>query len=74
VTIAWTLEAEPLGPALTRFASETRVRATDEAARTRFRRYWRRFGIGILAIRWLLNPAVRREAERRWQASGAADR
>ena len=65
VKIVWTLEVEALGPALTRFRTETRVTATDEGARRKFRRYWRIFGIGILMIRWLLIPAVRREAERR---------
>lgn len=65
VKIVWTLEAEPLGPALTRFRTETRVFATDDAARKKFRRYWRMFGMGIVLIRWLLLPALRREAERR---------
>ncbi len=72
VKIVWTLEAQPLGSTLTRLATETRVAATDEGARARFRRYWRVFGIGILGIRWLLLPAIRREAERRWIASAAA--
>ncbi len=67
VKIAWTLEAEPLAPALTRFATETRVAATDDGARAKFRRYWRWAGIGIVLIRWLLLPAVRRAAERRWR-------
>jgi len=70
VKIAWTLEAEPLGPAVTRFATETRAVATDDQARRRFLRYWRRVGIGIRAIRWLLLPALRRQAERRWRAAG----
>lgn len=65
VKIVWTLEAEPLGDSLTRFRHETRVLATDEVARQKFRRYWRVFGIGIVMIRWLLLPALRREAERR---------
>ncbi len=69
VKIAWTLETEALGVELTRLATETRAAGTDPAARTRFRRYWRIFGIGIVAIRWLLLPAIRREAERRWRAS-----
>ena len=68
--IAWTLEAEPLGPALTRFATETRVVATDDQAREKFRRYWRGVRIGVRAIRWLLLRAVRRRAERRWRATG----
>lgn len=65
VQIAWTLEAEPVGPAETLFATETRAAATDEQSRAQFRRYWRTFRIGILLIRRLLLPAVRREAERR---------
>lgn len=75
VKIAWTLEAVPLGPALTRLATETRAVSTDEEARARFRRYWRLLGGGIRAIRWLLLPAIRRRAESRWRtmkvASGA---
>jgi hypothetical protein len=63
VRIAWTVEAEPLGPALTRLATETRVVATDDAARAKFRWYWRKFAIGIVLIRVLLLRAVRREAE-----------
>lgn len=71
VKIAWTLEAEPLDRDRTRFATETRAVATDEAARVRFRRYWRTFGIGIVAIRWLILPALRRQAERRWRQARA---
>jgi hypothetical protein len=68
VKIAWTLEAIELGPALTRFAQETRAVATDEPARTAFRRYWRWARFGIIAIRLLLLPTVRREAEQQWAA------
>lgn len=68
VKIAWTLEVETLGPALTRFATETRAVATDDKARVKFRHYWRTFGIGIRMIRWLLLPALRRQAEHRWQS------
>jgi hypothetical protein len=78
VKIAWALEAEPLTPVTCRFATETRVVATDEAARRRFRAYWRWARVGIVAIRVLMLPAVRREAERRWRAEvgrqGAAPR
>lgn len=63
VKIAWTLEADALGPELTRFATETRVVATDERARKEFRRYWRKFGVGIVMIRLVLLPALRRRAE-----------
>ena len=66
VKIAWTLETDDLGPALTRFAQETRAVATDEAARARFLRYWRWARFGIVSIRLLLMPAIRRAAERRW--------
>lgn len=66
VKIGWTLEAEALRPAITRFAQETRVVATDAVARVKFRRYWRWARFGIVTIRLLMLPAVRREAERRW--------
>lgn len=71
VKIAWTLEAEELGPALTRFAHETRAVATDPYARTRFLRYWRWARFGIIAIRLLLLPAIRRSAEQRWKTASA---
>jgi len=63
VKIAWTIEAERLGPALTRLSTETRAVATDRESRRRFRGYWRRFGVGIVLIRWLLLRAIRRRAE-----------
>ena len=66
VKIAWTLEAEEIAPNVTRFAQETRAVATDAAARTKFLRYWRWARFGIIAIRVLLMPAIRREAERQW--------
>ena len=66
VKIAWTLEAEEVAPGVTRFAQETRAVATGAGARAKFRRYWRWARFGIIAIRLLLLPAVRREAERRW--------
>jgi hypothetical protein len=69
VKIAWSLETEALGPALTRFTTETRALATDHGARTKFRRYWFTFGIGALMIRRLLLAALRRRAEQRWQAT-----
>jgi hypothetical protein len=67
VKIAWTLETDPLGPDATRFANETRVVATDPAAREKFLRYWRWARFGIIGIRLLLLPAVRRRAEERWK-------
>src|SRR5262249_37289871 len=67
VKIAWTVEVEPMSEEWTRFSSETRAVATDESARRKFRRYWRYVGIGIIAIRRLIGPAIRREAERRYR-------
>jgi len=63
---AWTLDAEEIGPAITRFAQETRAMPTDEDARIKFRRYWRWARFGIITIRLLMMPAVRRASERRW--------
>lgn len=67
VKIVWTLEAVPIEPALTLFRTETRAIATDDVARKKFRRYWRLFGMGIVLIRWLHLPALRRAAERRYR-------
>ncbi|HRC84447.1 MAG TPA: hypothetical protein PK413_02425 [Thermoanaerobaculia bacterium] len=72
VKIAWSLETEPLGPERTLFAHETRVVATDEGARRKFRRYWRWARFGIIGIRLLLMPAIRRQAERRFRAQRTA--
>lgn len=66
VRIAWSIEAHPLGAASTRLVQETRVIASDASAQRRFRRYWRWARFGIVAIRLLMLPAVRRRAERRW--------
>jgi hypothetical protein len=67
VKIVWTLETEALGPAVTRFSTETRAVATDNGARTEFQRYWRRFGMGAILIRWLILRALGRELKRRPQ-------
>lgn len=67
VKIGWTLEAEALGPARTRFSHETRVTATDPESRRRFARYWRWARVGIIGIRLLLLPAIRRQAVQRWR-------
>ena len=71
VKIAWTMEVESLGPASAQFATETRAVATDPEARKRFRRYWRWARFGIVAIRWFMLPAVRKQAERTWRAQSA---
>lgn len=69
VKIVWTLEAEPLGQEASRFATETRAAATDAQARAKFQRYWRLARFGIVMIRLLLVPAIRRQSERRWRAT-----
>jgi len=68
VKIAWSLEAVETAPNVTRLAQETRAIATDAVARAKFLCYWRWARFGIVAIRLLMLPAVRREAERRWAA------
>lgn len=74
VKIAWTIEAQPLGPARSRLVQETRAVATDAPARAKFRRYWRWARFGIVSIRLLLLPALRRTAEQEWQRAQAAGR
>lgn len=63
VKIVWTLEADPLAADRARLRTETRVVPSDADARRKFRRYWRKAGIGIVLIRLLVLPAIRREAE-----------
>jgi hypothetical protein len=67
VKIAWTLETHARDGAITELATETRAAATDPEARRRFLGYWRWARVGIVAIRWLLLPAIRREAEVQWR-------
>ena len=71
VKIVWTLEAEPIDAMHTRLRTQTRALATDESARRKFKHYWRRFGIGIVLIRWLGLAAVRRQAERRFRSESS---
>ena len=67
--IAWTIRAEPLGPATSRFYTETRVATTDVDARKRFRRYWTLVSPGVRLIRRESLRLVREGAERRYRAS-----
>lgn len=62
--IVWTFEVDPIGPASSVFATETRVVTTDPASRERFRRYWAFLSPGILLIRHAILRVVRAEAER----------
>lgn len=73
VKIAWTLEALGTGTESTCFAQETRAVATDAEARRKFMRYWRWARFGIIGIRLLLLPAIRRTAERNWSRERGAD-
>ena len=63
VKIVWTLGVDSLGPARSRFRTETRVLTTGAASRARFRRYWAVFSPGILLIRREALRLVRRRAE-----------
>ncbi len=63
VKIAWTLETTEISPGVTQFVHEVRAVATDDEARTKFLRYWRWARFGIVAIRWLLLPAIKKRAE-----------
>ncbi len=71
VKIVWTIEAEPLAPDRARLVTQTRVVATDPEALRKFKAYWRKFSIGIIAIRWLALRTIRRIAERRYRAGGS---
>jgi hypothetical protein len=66
VKIAWTLRTNPDGIGRSIFRTETRAVATDVEARRKFRRYWAFLSPGIIAIRSVMLPAVKAEAERRW--------
>jgi hypothetical protein len=68
VKIAWTLRANPVRNNDSIFRTETRAVATDLAARKRFRRYWSFLSPGIIAIRRVIVPQVKAEAERRWRS------
>jgi len=66
VKIVWTLRADPVDSSRSIFRTETRAIATDSAARRKFRWYWSILSPGIILIRTAMLPAVKAEAERRW--------
>ena len=66
VKIVWSLEAYENGPGQTTFGHEVRALATDAEAQRKFLRYWRWARFGIIAIRLLLLPAIRRRSEKVW--------
>jgi hypothetical protein len=69
VKILWTLAVDSLGPARSRFRTETRVLTTDATSRALFRRYWSFFSPGITLIRWQAIRLVRADAVRRFRAA-----
>ena len=73
VKIVWTIEVVPIEAGLSLLRTETRVRATDLAARERFLRYWRFAHYGIELIRRLCLPAIRRAAELQYRLRTAGE-
>jgi hypothetical protein len=69
VKIVWSLETSSVSENVTVFGHEVRAVATDHAAHEKFKRYWRWARFGIVAIRLLLLPAIRRKAEREFKKS-----
>ncbi len=69
VKIVWTLRADAVSDTTSVARTETRVVATDAEARRQFRWYWARFSPGIVLIREISLRLVKKEAERRGQAS-----
>src|SRR5262245_25624532 len=71
VKIIWTLRADAAGNDESIFRSETRAVATSSDARRKFRRYWAFLSPGIILIRMVMLPCVKRDAERRWRSAAA---
>jgi hypothetical protein len=72
VKIVWTLAAEPVGEHASMFVTRTRVVATDDESRRKFRLYWAPMSAGIILIRYAGLPLVKREAERRARRGSAS--
>jgi hypothetical protein len=71
VKIVWTLRADSAGKGESVFRTETRAVATDPESRRKFRWYWSFLSPGIIAIRSVMLPAAKAEAERRWRDKAA---
>ena len=71
VKIVWTLRADPMGAKASIFRTETRVVATNAAARAKFRRYWSFLSPGIILIRWASLKPLKAAAEQRAQLGDA---
>lgn len=61
---AWDFRVRPLPDGRSTVSTETRVRATDPAARRAFRRYWVVVGPGSALVRRRALAVIRAEAER----------
>lgn len=70
--IVWTIRAEPIGAATSRFCTETRV-ATNAESRKRFRRYWTLVSPGVRLIRRESVRLVRGNAEQRYRSQVTKD-
>lgn len=64
VKIAFTLRADPVAAETSIFRTETRAVATDERARTLFRRYWSMVSPGVALIRIAMLEPIKAAAER----------
>jgi hypothetical protein len=65
VKVAWALRVVPDDEKRSRVEVEVRVKATDEASRRRFQRYFRLIGPGSRYIRRTLLRSIERSSERR---------
>lgn len=68
VKIAWNIRAEPVADGTSVFITETRARATDAAASSKFRLYWSLVLPGVWSIRRLMLRPLKRDAERRYRS------
>ena len=68
VKIAWVIEVRPRSPASCTLATETRAAATDSQGRRSSFGMGAGAPFGIVAIRLLLLPAIRRRAQARYRA------
>jgi hypothetical protein len=62
--IVWAMAAWPVTPAVSVLSIETRVLATDSAARRKFRLYWLVVSPGVRLLRWAALHQAKRELER----------
>ena len=68
--IVWSIAAWPVEPGVTLLSTETRVLATDEASKRKFRRYWLVFGLGIRLIRRISLRMAKRQIRKQQHDAG----